>query len=247
MIPRADRIAHIRELLEDRRHPERRVGLFSATNLTRLAIRFLAMVAASGLVHALVGGTILELPLAAVAVGATDLATTRLWSRIGEAVRRGWTALGLIVAVLMVIALVAGQVTPDSALTRVVKEGATGFIDAQNAKLDAKGRGRRVPIDPAKASGDQWELLVSDGALVRGTLEEARTWCGALGPGWSLPPGLGGWPVLATYPDVGSTFYVWTGFGGGIQIGDGKAPAVATSGSRRPTETRAVLCLKAAS
>ena len=244
MTSRADRIAQIRALLEDRRHPERRVGLFSATNLTRLAIRFLAMVAASGLVHALVGGTILELPLAAVAVGATDLATTRLWSRIGESVRKGWNALGLMIAALMVLALVAGQVTPDSALSRAVKQGASGFIDRQNARLDAKSRGRRIPIDPAQASGDEWELLVNDGALVHGTLAEARKWCTEMGSGWGLPPGLGGWPALATYPNVGSVFYVWTGGGAGVQVGDGKPPAAGVSGAARPTQTRAVLCLK---
>lgn len=49
----------------------------------------------------------------------------------------------------------------------------------------------------------------------------------------------------ARYPASGSSFHVWTTGGGtGIQIGDGRPPAVGVSGPIRAGEVRAVLCLK---
>ncbi len=244
MSGRTARIERIRVLLDARRHPERRVALFSATNLTRVAIRVFGLVAASGLVHAVLGGTFLAVPLTAIAVGAADIWTTRLWNRIGDRVRRGWDTVGIIVASVLLLALALGQIAPNSSLVRALTGGANGFIEGQQAALDRKAAARRVLVDPARTSGEAWELLVVDSALVRGTFTEAQAWCAALGPGWQLPPGLGQWPVLATYPDVGRLFYVWTGSGQGIQIGDGKRPAVGVSSGRRPTETRAVLCLR---
>jgi hypothetical protein len=67
---RAQRIQRIRELQDERAHPGRTVGLLSPTNLTRLALRFGAMGLAAAVAHWLSRGGALEVPLAAVAVGA---------------------------------------------------------------------------------------------------------------------------------------------------------------------------------
>lgn len=242
MTPRAERIARIRDLLDQRRHPERRVGLFSATNLTRLGLRFGAMAIAAGLATRLLGTGPVAGALALAAVAAADFGVGLLWQRIGEGVRRGWSTVGTVLACGFVL---AGLVLSQSAGAR---EGATtwwsGFLERQNAKVDQRVRARRVAVDTAGAVDPQWRLLLDNGALRKGTFAEAQAWCRELGPEWALPPGLGQWPDLDRYPNVGRLFYVWTMGGTGIQVGDGSRPAVGVSGGSRSTEVRAVLCLK---
>ena len=239
---RADRLAHVRDLIEEHRHPERRVGIFSATNLTRLVLRFGGMALAAGLVHALLGGTVLELPVTAVAVGAVDLAIGQLWRRIRESVRRGWNTIGLVLALVLMAAFALGQVAPDSGLVKALGGWGGGLLERQQAKLDARSRAERTPVDAAAATDPSWQLLTDSGFVRRGTLAEAREWCATLGPEWQLPAGLGALPALTRWPDLGTVMYVWTAGGTGLQVGDGRKPAVGVSGSPRASEERAVLC-----
>lgn len=242
---RVARLERVRELLELRRNPSRRVGLFSATNLTRLVLRFGAMGVAAGLVRAVFGTSVFQVPAAAIAIGVADHYTDLLWRRIRERVRKTWNMVGLVGAAVLVLVVVVGQAAPDAALTRGVRGWFGGWVDRQNAAIDARARGRRTPVDSAAAVDPHWVLLSDSGFVRRGTFAEAREWCGALGPGWSLPAGLGALPELSRWPDVGSLFYVWTQGGMGLQVGDGQKPGVGVSGATRPTETRAVLCLRA--
>lgn len=241
---RADRLAHVRDLIEEHRHPERRVGIFSATNLTRLVLRFGGMALAAGLTHALLGGTVLELPVTAVAVGAVDLAVGQVWRRIREGVRRGWNTIGLVLALLVMVAFVLGQVAPDSGLVKALAGWGGGLLERQQARLDARARAERTPVGADAATDPSWVLFTDSGFVRRGTLVEAREWCAALGPDWELPAGLGALPELTRWPDLGTLMYVWTSGGSGLQIGDGRKPGVGVSGSPRATEVRAVLCLR---
>jgi hypothetical protein len=238
---RAQRIQRIRELQDERRHPERRVGLFSPTNLTRVVLRFGAMGLAAGLVRWLTGGGFLEVPLTGVAVGAADHGVGLLWGRIGGAVRQAWLILGVAAATLVLLVGVA----PRSGFSRSLTGWGRDWLEARNASLDRRVASRRIPIDSEAASGRSWRLIVDSGSARLGTLAEARAWCSALGPGWQLPPFLGQWPELEPWPDFGTTFYVWSQGGAGIQIGDGRKPGAAVSGSGRPSEAHAVLCLEA--
>jgi hypothetical protein len=245
MTSREDRIERITTLLDERRHPERRVGLFSATNLTRLVLRFGAMALASALVQLIVGGTGVDIVATIVAVAGADWAVGKLWARIGDSVQRGYKSLGLILACTVMLLFVLGQAMPDSFLVRSIRKGATGIIDRQNARLDQKSRRRMIPVTAAQASGDQWQLVVDNrGAVAHGTLDEATSWCTQLGLEWRLPPTFDRWPPLTSYPNVGTLFYVWGAGGSGIQVGNGLAPSVATTGDNTPTTVRAVLCYR---
>lgn len=244
LIPREERIERIRILLDERRHPERRVGLFSATNLTRLALRFGAMALAAWLVHSVIGANGLGSILTIVAVAAADWAVARLWARIGERVRQGYQTVGIVLACVVLLLFVLGQAAPDSFLVTSVKSGVGGFIARKNAELDQKSRSRMIPVTTAQSGSDQWQLIVDNrGSVAQGTLKEARAWCRGLGAEWSLPPSFDRWPKLTTYPDVGMLFYVWSREGHGIQVGDGKAPVVMASGGNTETTVRGVLCL----
>lgn len=242
MTDRAERIERIRELLEDRRHPERRVGIFSATNLTRLVLRFGAMALAAVIVQRILGTGVVAGVVAAIAIGAADQGVARLWKQIGRRVKQTWNTVGLVAALLVLCLMLLMVLRP------AVKESAgnwiSGWIDRKNAQLDQKARKRRVMVDPAAAADPHWQLQLENGALKQVTFEEAKQWCASLGQGWQLPPGLGGWPKLDRYPNLGSSFYVWTFGRTGIQIGDGQRPSVGVSGAGRPTEVRPVLCLK---
>ena len=244
MTERAERIERVRLLLEWRRHPERRVGILSATNFTRLAIRFIGMSIAAGLVHAVLGGTILEVPIAAIAVGAVDAGTAQLWGHLGDRVRRFWRVAGVVGLAVAGVAILIPTLAPDSGLTRALRGRAEGVMESQRAAFDRRTRARRIPVDLAAAAGERWRLLVDSGAVRQGTYDEAAQWCAALGPEWRLPPGLGEWPKLESYPDLGTILYVWSLGRSGIQVGDGKEPGVAVSSDHRATEVRGVLCLK---
>lgn len=244
LIPRDERIARITELLDQRRHPERRVGLFSATNLTRLALRFGAMAFAAALVQGVFGANGVGAVLTLVAVAAADWGVAQLWARIGDQVRRGYNTLGIVLACAVMLLFVMGQAKPDSFLVRTIKGGASGWIDRKNAELDRKNRSRMIPVSTEKSGSDHWQLIVDNrGSVAQGTLKEAREWCRGLGAEWNLPPTFDQWPRLESYPDVGTLFYVWSRTGAGIQVGDGKRPAVMTSGGTSETTTRGVLCL----
>jgi hypothetical protein len=244
MIAREDRIERIKCLIDERRHPERRVAILSPTNLTRLALRFGAMALAAWLVQLLVGGTGVDVVATIVFVAGADWAVGKLWERIGEGVRRGYNTLGLVAACLVMLLFVLGQAAPDSFLVRAVKKSAGGFIDRKNAELDQKQRNRMIPVDPARSGTDQWQLIVdSRGSVAQGTLLEAKRWCSELGAGWSLPPTFDRWPQYTSYPDVGRLFYVWGNSGAGIQVGDGKAPVAMSTGGTTATTVRGVLCV----
>jgi hypothetical protein len=246
MTDRAARIERIRELLEDRRHPERRVGIFSATNLTRVALRFGAMGLTAGLVHSLLRGTFLDVPVSAVAVGLADHQIGVLWKRIQGGVQRTWTAIGVLVVGVGLFATLLKNVAPDSAAVRGGTAVASGWLESMRSGVDARVRAQRTPVDTTGAVREQWRVLLDSNMVRRGTFTEARAWCAALGPEWRLPPGLGAWPELASYPRLGTLISVWSEGGTGVQIGDGNRPAVGSSSSGRPSEVRGVLCLKGA-
>lgn len=244
MNSRSDRIERIKTLIDERRHPERRVGILSSTNLTRLALRFGAMALAAWLVQLLVGGTGVDIVATIVVVAGADWAVARLWERIGDSVRRGYNTLGIVVACLVMLLFVLGQAAPDSFLVKAVKKSAGSFIDRKNAELNQKQRNRMIPVDPAKAGTDQWQLIVDNrGSVAQGTLLEGKKWCRELGAEWSLPPTFDRWPRYESYPDVGQLFYVWSSGGGGIQVGDGKAPVAQSTGGTSETTVRGVLCV----
>ena len=137
------------------------------------------MALAAGLVHGLLGGWALEVPLATVAIGAADHAVGLLWQRIGEAVRQAWLIMGVVaVAVLTLV-----SAAPNSRVVRGLKEWGGSWLASQNAALDRRAATKRTPIDPAAARGQSWQLLVDSGSARLGTLAQAREWCGALGPG----------------------------------------------------------------
>lgn len=244
MSERAARIERIRELLEDRRHPERRVGIFSATNLTRLALRFGVMGLAAGLVHSLLRGTFLDVPVSAVAVGLADHQVGVLWKRIRQGVQRTWTAIGILVLGVGLFATILKSAAPDSAIVRGGTATASGWLESMRGSLDARTRAQRTPVDTTGAMSTQWRVLLDSNMVRRGTFTEAREWCAALGEEWRLPPGLGAWPELESYPRLGTLLSVWTEGGAGVQIGDGNRPAAGSSSSGRPSEVRGVLCLK---
>jgi hypothetical protein len=243
MSDRAARLDRIHALLEDRRHPERRVGIFSATNLTRLVLRFGAMGLAASAVHALAGGTDIEVPLAAVAVGFVDAQVARFWTRIQGGVQRTWTAIGIFVIGVGFLLTILKAAAPDSAAARGAGRLFAGWLESARAGVDQRVRAQRTPVDTSGATGDRWRVLLDSTMVRRGTFAEAQQWCAALGPEWRLPPGLGGWPELATYPRLGTLLSVWTEGGSGVQIGDGNRPAVGSSSSGRDGEVRGVLCL----
>ena len=242
MTDRAARIERIRLLLEDRRHPERRVGIFSATNLTRLALRFGAMAAAAAIVNRLLGSSGLAVLVALAAVAAADEGVAWLWRRIGRGVQQLWTVLGMLAVGLMIVAMLVLSSSPAA------KDAAGGWwsrwLASKNAALDQKARAERTPVDSAAATHPRWQVILEGGAIRKGTYEEARTWCAELGAGWTLPPGLGQWPRLDRYPDLGQIMYVWSFGRTGIQIGDGGPPGAAVSSSGRASQVHAVLCMK---
>jgi hypothetical protein len=242
MSDRAERIERIRELLEDRRHPERRVGIFSATNLTRVAIRLGAMAAAAAIVQRLFGVGGLSVPIAGVAVAAADEVVARLWRRIGRRVQQAWTVIGLVAAGLFVVAMLVTASSPRA--TAAAGGWWNRWLESRRSDLDQRVRSRRTLVDSTAAVDPHWRVLVDSGALRLGTFTEARAWCAALGPEWGLPPGLGQWPQLDRYPDLGILLYVWSRWRNGIQIGDGRRPGAAVSSSGRDSEVHAVLCLK---
>ena len=237
---RAARIERIQDLLALRRHPERRVGLFSATNLTRLALRLGAMGLAAAAVHGLLGTSVFEAPVAAIAIGAADYGVERLWRRIRERVRQAWTVVGILAAALFVALLLLFKAAPESGMAAALR----GWKERQEAGLDERQRATRVAVDEAAVTDPHWRLLTQDGAIRKGTHAEALAWCSALGPEWRLPLGLGMLPDLERWPALDRPMYVWTQGGTGLQVGDGQRPAVGVSGSGRPTEVRAVLCLR---
>jgi hypothetical protein len=180
--------------------------------------------------------------VAAIAVGAADAGAARLWKKIGRQVQHAWTTIGIVAACLFVLLAVAMQGSPS--IKTAVGGLFTGWIADKNAALDAKQRSQRVVIDTLAATHPRWRILHDAGVLRFATYDEAFKACSDVGSGWSLPSGVGEWPQLDRYPDFGRLFYVW-GFGHrGIQVGDGKAPAVMTTGDSRPTEVRPVLCLQ---
>jgi hypothetical protein len=244
MNDRAERIDRIRELLEDRRHPERRVGILSPTNLTRVAVRFGAMGLVAGLVHAVLGGTFIEVPVTAVAVGAADHRVGILWKRIRGGVQKSWTVIGIVVLLLGLVATLIKSAAPDSAAARGAAGVASGWLESLRSRVDQRARAQRTPVDTTGAAGDRWRVLLDSAMVRRGTFAEAQAWCAALGPEWRLPPGLGGWPELATWPNLGTLLSVWTEGGAGVQIGDGQRPGAGSSSSGRATEVRGVLCMK---
>ncbi len=246
MTDRAERIERIRELLEDRRHPERRVGIFSATNLTRLVLRFGAMALAAVLVQRILGTGVVGGVVAAVAVGAADAGVARLWKRIGRQVQQAWTTIGIVGACLLVLLAILMSNSPSA------KSSVSGFftrwIAEKNAALDARQRSQRVVIDTVAATHPRWRILHDGGVLRFATYDEAFKACSDIGAGWSLPFELGQWPKLDRYPDFGGRQVSVWGFGHrGIQVGDGKAPAVMSMGNSRPTEVRPVLCMQTGS
>jgi len=244
MSDRAERIDRIRELLEDRRHPERRVGIFSPTNLTRVALRFGAMGFSAAIVHALLGRTFLEVPVSAVAVGAADHQIGILWKRIRGGVQRTWTALGILVVAVGLFASLLKSAAPDSAAVRGASGIASGWLESVRAGVDQRARTQRTPVDTSGAVSERWRVMLDSNMVRRGTFVEAREWCAALGPEWRLPPGLGAWPELDRYPNLGTLLTVWTEGGAGVQIGDGKRPGAGSSSSGRPSEVLGVLCLR---
>jgi hypothetical protein len=110
------------------------VGVFSATNLPRLALRFGAMGLATSLVHAAVGGTLAEVPLAAVAVGGADQLTTRLWRRVGVSVQQAWTVTGLTLGTVSVLLILAGPRGPLAS----IRGAANGWVTRQQVDLDQR-------------------------------------------------------------------------------------------------------------
>lgn len=244
MSDRAERIDRIRELLEDRRHPERRVGILSPANLTRVALRLGAMGLSAAAVHALLGRTFLDLPVSAVAVGAADQQVGILWKRIRGGVRRTWTAVGILALAVGLFATLLKSAAPDSAVVHGAGGVASGWLESMRAGVYQRTRAQRTPVDTMGAEDGRWRVLFDSTMVRRGTLAEAREWCAALGPECRLPPGLGGWPELDRYPNLGTLLSVWTEGGTGVQIGDGNRPAVGSSSSGRPSEVRGVLCLK---
>ncbi len=68
----------------------------------------------AGLVHWLTHGGLLDISLAAVAIGAADHGVGLLWRRIGEGVRQAWMIPGTVALVLLLLVGVA----PDSGLSR---------------------------------------------------------------------------------------------------------------------------------
>jgi hypothetical protein len=244
LILRDERIDRIKVLLDERRYPERRVGLFSPTNLTRLALRFGAMALAAWLAHRVFGAGGLGAILTIVAVAAADWAVAQLWGRIGEHVRQGYQTVGIVLACVVLLLFALGQAAPDSFLVTGIRKNVGGFIDRKNAELDQKQRSRMIPVSAEQSGSDQWQLIVDNrGSVAQGTLKEAREWCRGLGAEWNLPPDFDRWPRLSSYPDVGTLFYVWSRTGTGIQVGDGQAPSVMSSGGTTETTVRGVLCL----
>jgi hypothetical protein len=241
---RAARIGRIRDLLEVRRHPERRVGIFSATNLTRVVLRLAAMGAAFAVVRRLLGEGAASVVVGAIAVALADESVARLWRRVGRRVQQGWAVVGTVAALVLLGLGLTMAVSPRA--TAFAGAWLDGWLEARRSALDRSVAARRIPVDPAATVGPHWRLLVDSGAAVLGTRAEADAACAALGPGWALPPGLGAWPELERYPDLGTTLYVWSLGGSGIQIGDGKPPSGAVSSSGRATETHGILCLEGA-
>lgn len=241
---RQARLERIRDLLELRRHPERRTGLFSPTTLTRAVLRLVTFGLAAGLASALFRDSVFLVPMTALAVAGADYLVDRLWRRIREGVRRGWNAVGLAVAGLVLLFLLLSRGAPGTAAGKAATGWWDGFVAAQNAKLDARQRARRIPVDSASAAGEGWRLLTEDGYLRWGTFLEAQAWCTGLGPGWGLPAGLGGLPDRDHWPALGTLTHAWTRGGSGIQLGDGRKPSGGVSGEVRPTQVRAVLCLQ---
>lgn len=242
MTDRAERIERIRELLEDRRHPERRVGIFSAANLTRVVLRFVAMSLAAVIVQRIFGTGVVGGLIAAVAVGAADTGVARLWKRIGRQVQQAWAVVGIVAVLLMIVAMLIMQSSPA---TRDAAGGWwTNWLASKNAALDQRQRSHRLMVDSAAATDPRWVILRDSGAVRIGTYDEAFQWCAQLGDGWSIPSGLGDWPKLDRYPDLGTIFYVWAFGHRGVQVGDGKPPAAMVSGGSRPTEVKAVMCIR---
>jgi hypothetical protein len=175
-------------------------------------------------------------------VGAADLGVTRLWKQIGRQVQKPWTTIGIVAACLMVLLAILMSNSPSA------KSSVGGFftrwIAEKNAALDAKRLSQRVMIDTVAATHPRWRVLHDQGVLRFATYDQAFKACSEIGTGWSLPYDIGQWPKLDRYPDLGRPVNVW-GFGHrGIQVGDGKAPAVMSISAARPTEVRPVLCLK---
>lgn len=242
MTDRAERIERIRELLEDRRHPGRRVGILSAANLTRVILRFGAMALAAILVQRILGSGVVGAVVAAIAVGAADAGVARLWKQIGRQVQQAWTVVGIAAVLLMIAAMLIMKSSPAT------RDAAGGWwnnwLASKQAALDNHQRARRIMVDSAAATDPHWRMLLDSGALKLGTYEEAFKWCSELGAGWTLPSGMDNWPRLDRYPNLGTSLYAWAFGHRGIQIGDGKAPAVMVSGDSRPTAVNPVLCMK---
>ncbi len=247
MIDRAARLERIRVLLDERRHPERRIGIFSVTNLARVVLRLVLMGVVAGVLQRLLPAGLVGVALTAVAVGAADMAFGSGWARVQGQVHRGIKAGTTSVAVVvLLLATVVALLGPDSTLVRGLRGAGNAFLAEQNAKLDRRNRARGIVVDPARASGADWQLLIADSVLVKGTYREAEGWCRELGPGWGLPGGLGNVPALSSWPTLERPVSVWAAGGSAIQVGDGQPPSVGSGGGYRETEVKVVLCVQEA-
>ena len=246
MIDRAARLERIRVLLDERRHPERRIGIFSATNLTRLVLRLVLMGVVGGLAQRVLPSGPIGVTLTALAIGAADMAFGTGWGRVQAQVHRGFQAGTSVLVVVLLLGTLVVLLGPNSGIARGLRGAGSDFLAEQNARLDRRNRARGIVVDPAQASGADWQLLITDSLLVKGTYREAEAWCRELGPGWGLPGGLGNLPTLASWPTLERPVSVWAAGGSAIQVGDGQRPAVGSGGGYRDTEVKVVLCVQGA-
>ena len=189
----AELVDRVRELLEDRLHPERRVGILSPVNLTRITIRFGALGLSAGVVHALVGWSVLEVPLTVVAVGAADRQVGAFWKQIKGGVQHAWTAVGMVALVIIPLATSLRSVAPDSPVVRGARSAAGSLLESMQASVENRARNQRTLVDTAGAVGERWRVLLDSNMVRRGTFVEAKSWSGGFHPasvgGPSSPPG----------------------------------------------------------
>lgn len=234
---RQRRIDRIRELRDRKAHPERYYGIFSVPNFARIGFLVFSSALAAGLVTAILGRGTLAYLVGVIAVGGAQYLAERVWQRFDQSAAQTWQAIKITLIGVVATLLLLAKAVPSLGIS----EFFSGWLADRNAALDRKQRDTTMPVKDSQQQGQDWTLITLNHGVRRGTLTEAREWCGQLGPGWGLPPS-GEWPPLKPWPSLDGLLWVWTE-GGKAQVGDGKPVGVFSSGSGRSSEVAGVICL----
>ncbi len=208
MIDRAARLERIRVLLDERRHPERRIGIFSATNLTRLVLRLVLMGVVGGLAQRVLPSGPIGVTLTALAIGAADMAFGTVWARVQAQVHRGFQAGTSVLVVVLLLGTLVALLGPNSGIARGLRgQAATSSRSRTRPRPEEPGprhRGGPRPGVRRRLATPDHRLTPGEGHVPRGRGLVPRT-----GPRLGPARRLGNLPTLSSWPTLERPVSVW--------------------------------------